>query len=120
MSTLALNTLAPACPGFGEVLAKHFMHGTRPDGNTDHPGKMWSVPDFAYAVGCTERAVRHWLSGRHLPGDIRTLERILFGLDYDRYREWRIELRTAHMIALRSARIARLGRRRQKDLPRAA
>ncbi len=115
-----MSTLAHACPGFGEVLSKHLTHGTRPYGNTEQPGKRWSTRAFADAVCYSERTVRHWLNDRHLPGDIETIERVLFGLDYTRYPVWRLELRKVHMIALRSARLSRMGRRRRKDMLQAA
>jgi hypothetical protein len=117
-----MSALAHARRTFGEILDHHLSRGTRPDGNTDHPGRMWSKQAFADAVGYGDRAVRHWLSDRHLPTDIETIERVLFGLDYARYPEWRLELREAHTMSLRSIRAGRMrARGRQKNVfPKAA
>jgi hypothetical protein len=87
-------------PGFGELLGQHLARGTRPDGTPEQPGRMWTTQAFAHAVGYSDRAVRHWLSDRHLPADLETIERVLFGPDYARYPEWRLELRKAHVAAL--------------------
>jgi hypothetical protein len=97
-----MSTLAPARLSFGELLDYHFKRGTRPGGNTDHPGRMWTTQAFAHAVGYGDRAVRHWLNDRHLPMDIETIERVLFGPDYTHYWVWRLVLREAYRVGLRS------------------
>jgi hypothetical protein len=42
-----------------------------------------------------DRTIRYWLKNEHLPPEIETIERVLFGNDAG-YAEWRLELRHAH------------------------
>ena len=86
---------------FGELLRWHFLRGTRPAGKIDHPGRKWTVEVFAAKVGVGDRTIRYWLRNEHLPPDIETIERVLFGnietiKGADIYAEWRLELRQAH------------------------
>jgi tetratricopeptide (TPR) repeat protein len=71
------------------------LRGTRPGGKIDHPGRKWSAQSLADAVGFNDRTVRYWLKNEHLPPEIETIERVLFGNDAC-YAEWRLELRHAH------------------------
>jgi len=86
---------------FGQLLRWHFLRGTRPAGKIDHPGRKWTVKVFAEKLGVRDRTVRYWLRNEHLPPDIETIERVLFGnietiKGADIYAEWRLELRQAH------------------------
>jgi tetratricopeptide (TPR) repeat protein len=80
---------------FGQLLAWHFLRGTRPGGKVDQPGRKWSTKAFADAVGVGDRTIRYWLRNEHLPPEIETVERLLFGNDAC-YDDWRLELRQAH------------------------
>jgi tetratricopeptide (TPR) repeat protein len=80
---------------FGQLLAWHFLRGTRPGGKVDQPGRTWSAKSFADAVGVGDRTIRYWLRDEHLPPEIETIERLLFGNDAC-YDHWRLELRQAH------------------------
>jgi tetratricopeptide (TPR) repeat protein len=80
---------------FGQLLAWHFLRGTRPGGKVDQPGRKWSTKAFADAVGVGDRTIRYWLRNEHLPPEIETVERLLFGND-SCYDDWRLELRQAH------------------------
>jgi tetratricopeptide (TPR) repeat protein len=80
---------------FGQLLAWHFLRGTRPGGKVDQPGRKWSTKAFADAVGVGDRTIRYWLRNEHLPPEIETVERLLFGNDTC-YDDWRLELRQAH------------------------
>jgi tetratricopeptide (TPR) repeat protein len=77
------------------LLDWHLRRGTRPGGEIDHPGRQWGVKEFAGAVGLGDRTIRYWLNDQHLPPEIETIERVLFGKDVC-YAEWRLELRRAH------------------------
>jgi tetratricopeptide (TPR) repeat protein len=76
------------------LLDWHLRRGTRPGGRIDHPGRQWGVKEFGSAVGLGDRTIRYWLHDQHLPPEIETIERVLFGRDA-RYAEWRLELRRA-------------------------
>jgi MerR HTH family regulatory protein len=80
---------------FGQLLAWHLLRGTRPGGKIDRPGREWSKAEFAQATGLGDRTIRYWLRNEHLPPEIETIERLLFGND-DGYAEWRLELRHAY------------------------
>jgi hypothetical protein len=80
---------------FGRLLEWHLRWGTRPGGRIDRPGRQWGVKEFASAVRLGDRTIRYWLQDQHLPPEIATIERVLFGRD-DCYAEWRLELRRAH------------------------
>ena len=80
---------------FGRLLEWHLLRGTRPGGRLDHPGRKWSVKAFSEAVGVGDRTVRYWLKDEHLPPEIETIERVMFGNDAC-YAEWRLGLRRAH------------------------
>ncbi|PWB82933.1 MAG: hypothetical protein C3F11_09345 [Methylocystaceae bacterium] len=86
---------------FGRLLAWHLLRGTRPGGTTDRPGRRWSAKALADGVGVNDRTVRYWLKNEHLPPEIETVERLLFGSD-ERYAEWRLELRNAHFESWRA------------------
>jgi tetratricopeptide (TPR) repeat protein len=94
---------------FGQLLAWHFLRGTRPGGRLDRPGRKWTPKEFADALGFVDRTVRFWLRDKHPPSDLETVERILFREDVI-YAEWRLELRRAH-----AACVAR--NRRGNDVP---
>jgi hypothetical protein len=83
---------------FGRLLDWHLLRGTRPGGRIDHPGRKWSAKAFADAVGLGDRTIRYWLKNEHLPPEIETIERVLFGNDAG-YAEWRLELRHAHVLS---------------------
>jgi hypothetical protein len=85
---------------FGKQLQWHLYRGTRPGGTIDRPGKQWSTKAFAEAVGRSERTIRHWLRDRYLPVGLETIERVLFGLDYAHYPEWRLKLRSSLAAAM--------------------
>jgi hypothetical protein len=76
------------------LLGWHLRRGTRPGGGIDHPGREWGVKEFASAIGVGDRTIRYWLNDQHLPPEIGTIERVLFGRDAC-YDEWRLELRRA-------------------------
>jgi tetratricopeptide (TPR) repeat protein len=76
------------------LLDWHLCWGTRPGGRIDHPGRQWGVKEFASAVRLGDRTIRYWLKDQHLPPEIETIERVLFGRDAC-YAEWRLELRRA-------------------------
>jgi hypothetical protein len=80
---------------FGRLLGWHLRRGTRPGGKIDRPGKQWGIKEFAVAVGLGDRAIRYWLRNEHLPPEIETIERVVFGSEAF-YSEWRLELRKAH------------------------
>jgi hypothetical protein len=80
---------------YGRLLEWHLLRGTRPGGRLDHPGRKWSVKAFSEAVGVGDRTVRYWLKDEHLPPEIETIERVMFGNDAC-YAEWRLGLRRAH------------------------
>jgi tetratricopeptide (TPR) repeat protein len=80
---------------FGRLLDWHLLRGTRPGGRIDRPGRAWTAKAFADAVGVGDRTVRYWLKDEHLPPEVETIERILFGGEAA-YAEWRLELRRAH------------------------
>ncbi len=85
------------------MLAWHLERGTRPGGKTDHPGRQWGVKAFAQAVGVkADRTIRYWLRNEHLPPEIETIERLLFGNDAC-YAEWRLELRRTHAAGVGNA-----------------
>ncbi|MSP01419.1 MAG: tetratricopeptide repeat protein [Acetobacteraceae bacterium] len=85
---------------FGRLLGWHLTRGTRPGGSLDRPGRKWSAPRFAGAIGVNDRTVRNWLNDANLPADTDTIERVLFAnietALNDPYTEWRLELRSAH------------------------
>src|SRR5258708_39256178 len=83
---------------FGRLLDWHLRRGTRPGGRIDRPGRSWTAKAFADAIGVGDRTVRYWLRNEHLPPEVETIERILFGKDPD-YPEWRLELRQARADA---------------------
>jgi hypothetical protein len=56
------------------------------------------VKEFAGAIALGDRTIRYWLNDQHLPPEIETIERVLFGRDA-RYAEWRLELRRARAIS---------------------
>src|SRR3954465_10089303 len=80
---------------FGEILNWHLVRGTRPGGHIDRPGRKWSQQAFADAVGVNYRTIGYWKKDEHLPKEIETIERLLFGSDIC-YDDWRLELRNAH------------------------
>ena len=55
------------------------------------------MKDFAGSVGPGDRTIRYWLNDEHLPPEVETIERVLFGGDAC-YADWRLELRHAHAI----------------------
>lgn len=82
---------------FGKLLSWHLnVHGTRPDGSPDRPGRKWSPKEFADKCGVSDKTVRNWLGDKNPPVDIETIENALFGKDVARYAEWRLELRQAY------------------------
>ena len=87
---------------FGRLLDWHLLRGTRPGGRIDRPGRTWTARSLADAVGVGDRTVRYWLRNEHLPPEVETIERILFGGDAG-YVEWRLELRQAHARSRRDA-----------------
>jgi TolB-like protein/Flp pilus assembly protein TadD len=99
----------PDSENFGQLLSWHLLRGTRPGGRKDRAGRKWSKKEFAAAVGVSDRTARFWLRNQHLPREVETIERVLFGRDPSTHAEWRIELRQAHEITSRSGR---------PDLPR--
>jgi hypothetical protein len=56
----------------------------------------WTQHVFADFVGKNDRTIRNWVTDKHLPSEIETIERILFG---DAHGEWRRELREAYARA---------------------
>jgi MerR HTH family regulatory protein len=82
---------------FGQLLDWHLLRGTRRGGQIDQAGRKWSTKELADAIGVQPRTIRYWKKNEHLPTEIETLERVLFGADAC-YAEWRLELRHAHAI----------------------
>jgi hypothetical protein len=82
---------------FGQLLDWHLLRGTRRGGKIDQAGRKWSTKELADAIGVQPRTIRYWKKNEHLPTEIETLERVLFGADAC-YAEWRLELRHAHAI----------------------
>ena len=81
---------------FGELLGWHLLRGTRPGARKNRAGRRWGTKEFAAAVGMSDRTVRFWLKDQHLPPEIETIERVLFGRDLSSHEEWRLALRHAH------------------------
>jgi class 3 adenylate cyclase/tetratricopeptide (TPR) repeat protein len=81
---------------FGQLLGWHLLRGTRPSAPRNRAGRRWGTKEFAAAVGVSDRTVRFWLKDQHLPPEIETIERVLFGRDLSSHAEWRLELRHAH------------------------
>ena len=81
---------------FGELLGWHLLRGTRPGARRNRAGRRWGTKEFAAAVGVSDRTVRFWLRDQHLPPEIETIERLLFGHDLSSHVEWRLALRHAH------------------------
>jgi hypothetical protein len=61
---------------FAELLHWHLSRGTRPNGSVARPGKPWSVKEFAFAVGVTQRSVNNWYNGRGRPIDFRNIMKL--------------------------------------------
>jgi hypothetical protein len=80
---------------FGHLLQDLLNRGIRPPGDR-HQGSVWRQLAFAESVGLTARTVRGWLSNAHLPDEIESIERTLFGLDQKDYQEIRLQLRRAY------------------------
>jgi NB-ARC domain-containing protein len=91
---------------FGRLLGWHLLRGTRPGGRVDQPGRKWTFKAFADATGLGDRTVRFWLRSEHLPPEIDTIERVLFGNDAC-YAGWRLELRRAHAAGWNAKRDSR-------------
>jgi two-component system chemotaxis response regulator CheY len=68
---------------FGYLLDRHLLRGTRPSSSPGRHGKPWTIKEFASAVGASERLVRYWRQGNHLPGNLAVLEAALFGENDD-------------------------------------
>ena len=104
-----------AVPPFRDLLRKHMREGTRPDGRPGKLGTAWSERELAEAVHHNERTVRYWCTGRHLPNNLRALERAWFGdselYDHER-RQLRRSLEAAKDITrqIRQSELVRLGR----------
>jgi hypothetical protein len=84
--------------GFARLLDRHLSDGTRPNATPDQPGRRWTNVAFAKVCNTNERTVRFWRTGDHLPNDLRTIERELFG-DNTAYTVWRQELSDAYDAA---------------------
>jgi hypothetical protein len=95
---------------FGQLLGWHLLRGTRPGAQRNRAGRRWGMKEFAAAVGVSDRTVRFWLQDQHLPPEIETIERALFGRDLSSDVKWRIELRHAHAAAWRRKRDTQLQR----------
>jgi tetratricopeptide (TPR) repeat protein/transcriptional regulator with XRE-family HTH domain len=80
---------------FGDLLKRHLAWGTWPGGTTKEPGRRWTAKSLAAKIGVSDRTVRYWLNNRHLPPEIETIERVLFGKNAC-YAAWRYELRQAY------------------------
>jgi formylglycine-generating enzyme required for sulfatase activity len=100
---------------FVQLLHWHLTRGTRPKGSLDMPGQQWTYPDFAHAIGVSERTVRNWLNGKNVPTVITSVERELFGAN-SAYAGWRTELREAHRVAY-SQRPSEIEERSAKPAP---
>ena len=87
-------------PGFGALLRRHLDNGTRPDGKPGVSGKMWTVTEFADALGINERTVRNSLRDSPPPSQLNfnLMESALFG-DNAAYDVERHAFRTASRIA---------------------
>jgi tetratricopeptide (TPR) repeat protein len=86
---------------FGQLLGDHLLRGTRPHVSTKSAGRKWGKKEFAAAVGVSDRTVRFWLQDQHLPPEIETIERVLFGDDPTACAAWRLDLRQAHERTVR-------------------
>ncbi len=87
---------------FGDLVYWHlFVYGTRPDGDPSAKiGRVWGLKDAAAKMGLSERALRYWITDRHLPDSTTTLERVIFG-NSPVFDDWRLEL----VEALRKTRL---------------
>jgi tetratricopeptide (TPR) repeat protein len=83
------------------LLNWHLLRGTRPGGQETRAGRAWGKKEFAATVGLSDRTIRFWLQNQHLPPEIETVERVLFGDDPSSHTEWRLELRHAHEASWR-------------------
>jgi hypothetical protein len=89
----------PAEGSFYDLLRWHlFTHGTRPGGDPDQIGKVWSGKEFADALKLHPRTVSNWLKEENPtpPQDLASVERVIFG-DSPAYAVWRISLRPLSM-----------------------
>jgi tetratricopeptide (TPR) repeat protein len=89
---------------FGQLLGWHLLRGSRPSGGKYGAGRRWGKKEFAATIGVSDRTVRFWLQNRHLPPEVETVERVLFGEDPSNCTELRLELRHAHEAAARRRR----------------
>jgi tetratricopeptide (TPR) repeat protein len=85
---------------FGQLLEKHlFVWGTRPDNQPGEPKQqVWTKEEFSLALGVSERTVRNWITGRAVPAEIASIQRVLFGHNAS-FGEQREQLRAAHIAA---------------------
>jgi class 3 adenylate cyclase len=101
--TKGMTEAARAAPragsSFGQLLGWHLLRGTRPGAGKNRAGRRWGSKKFAAAVGVSDRTVRFWLKDQHLPPEIETIERVLFGRGTSSHPQWRLALRHAHAAA---------------------
>lgn len=84
---------------FPALLDRFMSDGVRPS-LSDRRGEVWSQKELGKACGgITDRQVRSWLDGSHLPQEIDTLERAFFGSDQGYQNELRHQFRTAFASA---------------------
>jgi hypothetical protein len=87
---------------FGDLVYWHlFSYGTRPDGNPSAKvGRVWGLKRASEELGISERALRYWITDKHLPDSTSGLERVIFG-NSALFDDWRLEL----VDALRKTRL---------------
>jgi class 3 adenylate cyclase/predicted ATPase len=96
IETARIRRAETAGKSFGQLLGWHLLRGTRPGAPRNRAGRRWGSKEFAAAVGVSDRTVRFWLKDQHLPPEIETIERVLFGHNLSSHVEWRLALRHAH------------------------
>lgn len=102
---------------FGQLLGWHLLRGTRPGAPGNRAGRRWGTKEFAAAVGVSDRTVRFWLKDQHLPPEIETIERVLFGHKLSSHAEWRLEVRHAHAASGRRKHDVQLQRSEPEAAP---
>ena len=96
---LQIGNSPEEAPPFHELLQKLMREGARPTGTPGVAGKSWTSTELAHAAGgITPKTVGNWRRGDHVPDDLISLEKALFGSD-PRWDAVRKRFRAAHEAA---------------------
>ena len=78
---------------FGDLVYWHlFKYGTRPNiSPSAKAGRVWEAAGFSDLLGISDRTLRNWIFDKHLPDDIGSLSKELFG-ENKAWDEARLEL----------------------------